>query len=313
MAKKDLEHEKIKVSIRKIQDVRQRVIDCLRPFIGGTITGDMFDRAVAALSFSVPKSCLNITCSQDMLSKFTRQPITSKDVRMMSARIAGNLDFIMQGNPLYDNDWKSRSDWGLMQVFGVEKAVRTFKDGNSQAGAWMDIDIHSGPASGHKIKKFWSNDMFSFARYRLGFSYPITSPTSRAVCSYPFLDESYVFGLYFLGYFDHLALRGDRPEYTKFVCTDYLVEANRKLLRKRLRAIHNDGDFKCPMNMPSSTHCHKCPAGVDRCEAAVKRKSYISGDCKKCGKLSWIDPDKPDSCIICVYSLSLHVIHKSKD
>ena len=310
MSKKDLEHEKIKVSIKKIQDIRSRVSDSLRPFVGSVISSDMFDRATAALSFSVPKSCINITCSQDMLSKFTRQPLLAKDLKLISARIAGNIDFILEGNPIYENEWRSRTDWGLVRIFGVEKAVRTFKDGNSQTGAWLDLDIHSGPASGYRIKKFWSNDMFNYARYRLGFTPPIRSTTSKAVSSYPFMDEEFVFGLYFLGYFDHLEIKGDKPEYTKFLCIDYLVNINRKLLRKRLRSLHKEKDFSCPMAIPNSVGCHKCPAGTDKCEAAVRRKSYITGDCKKCGKFSWINPDKPDSCISCGLSLSLHLINK---
>ena len=313
MRKKDIEHEKIKVSVRKIQDLRKRVYDCLRPFVGSTLCGPVFDRATYALSFCVPKSCISITCSQDMLLKFTRQPITAKDVRTIAARVAGNFEHVMSGTPMYDNDWRSRSGWGLVQIFGIEKAIRTFKDGGTQSGAWLDLEVHSGPASGYKLKKFWSSDMFNFAKYRMGFSYPTSNPTSRAICGYPFLDESYVFGLYFLGYFDHMELKGDKPEYTKFLCTDYLVDLNRKLLRKRLRSLYTKEDFKCPMSVAVSTPCHKCPSGVDVCEAAVRRKSYISGDCKSCGQLSWIDPDKSASCINCSSSLSLHVITGPKE
>lgn len=313
MSKKDFEHEEVKVSISKIQDIRKRVFDSLSPYAGSMLSGNTFDRATQALAFSVPKSCINLTCSQDMLVKFTRTPITNKDIRTIASRIAGNIDHIMSGSPIYDNDWRSRSDWGLMQIVGVDKAVRTFKDGTSQRGAWLDLDIHTGPASGIRIKKFWSSDMFNYARYRIGFSRPVSSPTSRAVCSYPFIDESYVFGLYFLGYFDHLSLRSDKPDYTRFLCTDYLENINRSLLKKRFRSIHPSKDFVCPMGMAKHVQCHRCPAGADQCEAAVKRKSYISDECKKCKELSWIDPDKSGYCINCCTSLSLDLIQASKD
>lgn len=305
MSKKDLEHEKIKVSISKIQNVKQRIINSLRPFVGSVISGNDFDRATAALSFSVPKSCIAMNCSQDMLVKYLRQPFMPKDLRILATRISGNIDFIMQGNPIYDNDWRSRSDWGLMQIVGVEKAKRVFKDGTSQIGSWLDLDIHTGPASGNRIKKFWSGDMFNYAKFRIGFSHP---SSGSGTCSYPFIDEQYVFNLYFLGYFDHLNLR-DKPDYSKFACTDYLVSINRSLLRKRFRALHSDkNNFKCVRGLHSSVMCHRCPSGLDECEAAVKRKTYTSDECKKCGKLSWFDPDKADYCITCQTSLSLHLI-----
>lgn len=305
MSKKDLEHEKIKISISKIQNVRQRIIDSLRPFVGSTIPSGDFDRATAALSFCVPKSCIAMSCSQDMLVKYLRQPFTPKDLRTLATRISGNMDFVMQGNPIYDNDWRSRSDWGLIQIVGVEKAKRVFKDGTSQAGAWMDLDIHTGPASGNKIKKFWSNGMISYAKFRMGFSRP---STGAAVCSYPFVDELYMFNLYFLGYFAHLSVK-DKPDYTKFVCTDYLASINRDLLKKRFRSIHaSKNDFICPRGLHNSVMCHRCPSGLDECEAAVKRKTYTSAECKKCGELSWFDPDKPDYCINCQTSLNLHLI-----
>ena len=295
MFEKDSEDAKIKVSISKIQNIRKRVSDSLRPFVGATLSGNNFDRATAALSFSIPKSCIAMNCSQDMLSKYIRQEFTPKDLRLLSAKIAGNLDTILSGTPLYENEWRSRSDWGLVQIFGVEKATRSFKDGTVQHGAWMDLDIHSGPASGIRIKKFWSNEMFNFAKFRIGFSYP---SSGKGSCSYPFLDESYMFNLYFMGFFDHLKVR-DKPDYTKFACTDYLESINRELLRKRFRNIHPSKDFSCPKNLPNGVMCYKCPAGLNECEAAVKRRSFTSDECKKCKTLSWIDPDRPDECINC--------------
>lgn len=313
MSKKDFKHEEVKISIFKIQDVRKRVSDSLNPFSGNVLADNNFDRATNALAFCIPKSCINLTCAQDLLIKYVRQPLTAKDIKTIATRIAGNFDYVMSGNPIYDNDWRSRSDWGLIQIIGVERAIRTFKDGTTQRGAWLDLDIHSGPASGIRIKKFWSTDMFNFARYRMGFSRPVSSPTSRAVSSYPFLDESYMFGLYFFGYFDHLSVKGDKPDYTKFFCSDYLVNQNRSLLKKRFRNIHPSDNFTCPLSMPKSLHCHRCPAGADQCEAAVKRKSYISGECKKCNQLEWMDADKSGYCINCAASLSLDLIKSNND
>ncbi len=313
MSKKDLKHEEVKVSIRQIQDVRKRVFDSLRPFANTTFSGSTLDRATQALAFSVPKSCLSLSCSQDMLVKYSRQPITIKDIKTLACRIAGNLEHVMAGCPIYDNDWRSRSGWGLVQIIGVDKGVRVFKDNTSQRGAWLDLEVHTGPASGNKIRKFWSSDMIGFARYRIGFSRPVSSPTSRAVCSYPFLDESYLFNLYFLGMFDHLALSGDKPDYTKFMCTPYLENINRELLKKRFRAVHPSTGFTCPMGMAKSVQCHRCPSGADQCEAAVKAKSYVSDECKKCKELAWLDPDKSGYCINCCTSLSLDLIKASKD
>lgn len=230
-----------------------------------------------------------------------RQPMTIKDVELIAAKIAGKIDNIMQGVPVSDMDWRIVSDWGVIKILEVEKATRSFKDGTVQRGAWMGLEVLSGPASSYKYRKFWSKDMIGYAKYRIGFSYGDNNN------KYPYMDESTFTNLYFLGFFNHLQAK-DRPDYCEFLCNDYIVSKNRELLRKRYRSIHKVDDFSCPRGYPVTVNCHRCPAGLDECEAATHLCTYQEKECKVCGKLSWVDPAKPERCIDCAAKASLNLI-----
>ena len=301
MFSRRLSDEKVKVSSSKILNTRKRVVDALTPFCGGILTSDSISSASAALSFCIPKACIDFAFSQDMLLRFLRQPMGVRDVQTIAAKIAGNMPLLMQGVQVKDTDWIIRSDWGLIKILSVEKAVRVFKDGNKQRGIWVDLDVMSGPASSMLYRRFWSSDMCNYAKYRIGFG------RSEDNNKYPYLDESNFTSLYFLGYFDHLAAR-DKPDYTEFLCNDYVVSKNREVLRKRYRSIHRNEEFRCPREYPVTVNCHRCPAGLDECEAATHLHTYQEKHCDGCNKTSWVDPGKPGKCVDCVINMSLNLI-----
>ena len=127
-----LEDEKVKVSIPKIYNTRKRVFDALAPFCGSVLTSASINSAASALSFCMPKACIDFAFSQDILMRHLRQPMTLKDAELVAAKVAGKIDRIMQGLSVSDLDWRITSDWGVIKILGVEKAVRAFKDGNVQ-------------------------------------------------------------------------------------------------------------------------------------------------------------------------------------
>ncbi len=301
MATRKLEDEKVKVSFSKIQNTHRRIVDALSPYSGSTLTSDTINSATVAMAFSLPKTCIEFVIAQGMLLKYLRQPITLKDINGIADRISGNLDALMVGTPVGDSDWRIRSDWGLIQILEAERASRTFKDGTSQNGAWLELQVITGPACTIRYRKFWSSDMLSYGTYRMGFTR--NGEKSR----YPLLDVAQMTNLYFLGFFDHLAIK-DRADYTKFLCTEYLQSKNRELLRKRLRAIHRDEEFKCPRGFPLNVNCHRCPVGLDECEAAIHPRTYVESECPVCKRASWMDPGKPDKCIECRAASVLRVV-----
>lgn len=296
-----LEDEKVKISIPKIYNTRKRVFDALAPFCGNVLTDTSINTAASALSFCMPKACIDFAFSQDLLMRHLRQPMTLRDAEAAAAKIAGKIDKIMQGVPVSDMDWRTISEWGAIKILGVEKAVRSFKDGTVQKGAWMDLEVLSGPASAYRYRKFWSKDMINYAKYRIGFSYGDTNN------KYPYMDESTFTNLYFLGFFNHLSAK-DRPDYSEFLCNDYIESKNRELLRKRYRAIHRNNDFQCPRSYPVTVNCHRCPAGLGECEAATHLCTYEEKECKVCGHVAWVDPSRPDKCIDCAAKASLNLI-----
>lgn len=301
MTSRKLKDEKVKVSVSKILNTRKRVTDALYGFCGSILSGDSLSGATSALAFCIPKSCIDFHWVQNQLLTFIRKPLLHHHVDAIASKLAGNLDLILAGELVGDSDWRIRSGWGLIKILNVEKAIRTFKDGNSQRGAWMSLEVMSGPASSFKYKKFWSSDMFNYAKFRIGFSYPGDG------CKYPYAEESNLTNFYFLGMFDHLSLR-DSPDYSDFLCTDYIESKNRELLRKRLRNIHVNADFQCPRGYPRHVNCHKCPAGLNECEAATHATTYVEDDCKHCKRPSWFNPDNMDKCVDCVISSNLKLI-----
>jgi hypothetical protein len=296
-----LEDEKVKVSIPKIYNTRKRVFDALAPFCGSVLTSASINSAASALSFCMPKACIDFAFSQDILMRHLRQPMTLKDAELVAAKIAGKIDRIMQGLSVSDLDWRIASDWGVIKILGVEKAVRAFKDGNIQKGAWLDLEVLSGPASAYRYRKFWSTDMINYAKFRIGFSYGDNNN------KYPYMDEATFTNLYFLGFFNHLSTK-DRPDYAEFLCNDYIVSKNRELLRKRYRAIHKNNNFECPKNYPASVNCHRCPIGLSECEAATHLCTYEEKECKVCRQIAWIDPLRPEKCIDCAAKTALNLV-----
>lgn len=301
MATRKIEDEKVKVSFSKIQNTNKRIVDALSPYNGSILTSDTINSATVSMAFSLPKTCIEFVLAQGMLLKFLRQPITMRDIQGIADRIAGNLDELIAGVPVGDSDWRIRSGWGLVRIIEAERSTRTFKDGTTQNGAWLELDVITGPACTIKYKKFWSYDMLHYGAYKMGFTK--NGEKSR----YPLLDVSHFANLHFLGFFDHLAIK-DRADYTKFLCTDYLQSKNRELMRKRLRAIHRDGKFTCPKGFPLNVNCHRCPVGLDECEAAIHQRTYIELECSTCKRQAWTDPGKPDKCIECRAATNLKVV-----
>lgn len=301
MTTRKMEDEKVKVSFSKIQNTNKRIVDALSPYNGSVLTSDTINSATVSMAFSLPKTCIEFVLAQGMLLKFLRQPITMRDIQGIADRISGNLDELIAGVPVGDSDWRIRSGWGLVRIIEAERATRTFKDGTTQNGAWLELDVITGPACTIKYRKFWSYDMLHYGAYKMGFTK--NGEKSR----YPLLDVSHFANLHFLGFFDHLAIK-DRADYTKFLCTDYLQAKNRELMRKRLRAIHRDGKFTCPKGFPLNVNCHRCPVGLDECEAAIHQRTYIELDCPVCKRQAWTDPGKPDKCIECRAAAGLKVV-----
>lgn len=301
MSFRKLEDEKVKVSIPKIYNTRKRVFDALTPFCGSLLTSDSINTAAYALSFCMPKGCIDFAFSQNTLMRHLRQPMTIKDAELIAAKIAGKIDSIMQGFIVSDLDWRIASGWGVIKILSVDKAIRTFKDGNAQKGAWLDLEVLSGPASAYRYRKFWTTDMINYAKYRIGFSYGDSNN------KYPFMDESTFTNLYFLGFFNHLSIK-DRPDYAEFLCNHYVVAKNRELLRKRYRAIHKNNDFQCPKSYPTSVNCHRCPVGLNECEASTHLYTYQEKECKVCLQIAWVDPLNSEKCIDCTAKIALNLI-----
>ena len=58
MINAEVDDDKVRVSISKINDCRDRVILALTPYIGNTIEGDLFDRASASLGLCFSKKSI---------------------------------------------------------------------------------------------------------------------------------------------------------------------------------------------------------------------------------------------------------------
>lgn len=112
MTSRKLTDEKVKVSVSKILNTRKRVTDALYGFCGNILSSDSLDGATSALAFCIPKSCIDFHWVQNQLLTFVRKPILHHHVDAIASKLAGNLDLILAGETVGDNEWRIRSGWG---------------------------------------------------------------------------------------------------------------------------------------------------------------------------------------------------------
>lgn len=298
-----LDDDKVKVSISKINDCRNRVVLALTPYIGSALEGSLFDRAAASLGLCLSKRAISVLCVKNMLIPYVREKMTSDSVQVLAKKIAGNMELVLDGVSVTSLDFKSRSGWGLIRIGDIEVCSRTSKSGSVHSGAYLNLEVISGPCSSVRYRKFWPKDMINYSRYRMGFAPPTKKDSGR----YPYSSEHGLFNLHFMGLFDHTHPSYDgSPDYTRFLCTPYLVSKNRDVIKKRLRSIHRG--FTCPKGYAASASCSVCPVGMDACVAATHSTSYVAGTCPKCKTLSWMDTVDSAYCVNCKMSLSLQVV-----
>ena len=299
----EVDDDKVRVSISKINDCRERVILALTPYIGNTIEGDLFDRAAASLGLCFSKKSISVLCVKNMLIPYVREKLTLEKAQVLAKKIAGNMDLVLSGVSVTSMDLTSRSGWGLVRIGDVEVCSRTSKNGSVHNGAYLNVEVLSGPCSSVRYRKFWSKDMINYAKYRMGFS----PPTKRDSGKYPYSSEYGLFNLHFMGFFDHTCPAYDGGvDYTKFLCTPYLIAKNKTIIKKRLRNMHRE--FTCPKGYDASASCSICPVGLNECPAATHSYSYVPGVCPKCKMKSWMDAEDSAYCVNCRISLSLQVV-----
>lgn len=194
--------------------------------------------------------------------------------------LAVNATRLRRG-PVYA--WRVRPDpdWCVVEVRDV---LRTRREGTLPSLS-VTLAVLSGIAVGEVLRQRWSVAFAHVLARRLGFSSPRRD--------FPLHDVTELSGMRF---FVRL-IPGERrePIVEQLRVTSTQRARNRRTLRLRSRK-----DFVCPLRLPSSIRCYRCPAGRDRCPAATRPTTLQKKDCARCGRRSWVDPrTKAGLCLRC--------------
>lgn len=207
------------------------------------------------------------------LLPFQGEVLDEKLAMTLAWRLAGNIHRLSENLLLRPWTAQQEDEWMAFQVLEVQPGERTRRGGSTETAAWLELKTLAGSHCTRTSNHWWTLPYCRFVAARLGFD------RSRRP-KYPYVDLRQLAGLRFWGYVEarpfEPVIRISQIEVPASLRTD-----NRRLIKSRAR----DGsvDFTCPEGYPSSSPCHTCPAGIDRCPVAVHRRTYLFAPCRNCG------------------------------
>jgi hypothetical protein len=143
-------------------------------------------------------------------------------------RVAGNIQRLKDGLPVYSWSTQESEEWTILQVL---RAVRNRNPRTDEVGITYDYRVLLGSPCPLVISRWWSQPQCSIAARALGFS--------AAWNKYPYTTGEQLVGLRLAVYLDPQYSR-DKPGFKEIAPTNHCLQWNRDILRLRLR--HED----CP-------------------------------------------------------------------
>lgn len=289
------------VSVGRVLDRRDKLADILVGFDGRRPAGDEFHGLVRALVGGLPTGCREQAVSASA-GHLAGQPVTVPAAVALAWRLAANVDRLKQGRPVTPRAWESEPHWAVLQALAVRPVVLYPEDkARRQRGAYMRFQALTGLAAGIAFRRFWSIDLIRYFATAAGFPKPWKENA--------FDDERQLAGFRLVAYLEPERARDGQPGFKHLAVPPAFERWNRGVIAARVREKN-----PCPRRLPLEVACHTCPAGQDECHAACHPVTYRPGECPRCQKRAYFDPDpeafNADVCVGCGRKIDLAVMRR---
>lgn len=259
-------------------------------FAGQLMVGVDFHHFVQRCLDHLPVAHPDLEALIESLTDIVGQRLDEDKLRVVTARLAGNLDGLRAGRTAPPWAAQRSLEWAPLRL----DAVRGQRNRAGEPGVEIECTVLAGPACPLKSRRWWSLRMCRYAARFFGFSRRASS-RARHPAKYPYTDPRQLVGLRFYGLLDP-ALSRNQPGFHEIRFPGSVQEHNRRLLKMRFRV---DPGYDCPEGFSRLQPCHACPIGYTRCAAATHRDDWISSWCDNCGKDSYRLASHPEACLAC--------------
>jgi hypothetical protein len=270
----------------------------LTGFLGHKIVGPTFHAFVDKLQQTLPDKILRITVQKSVQS-LLKQELTEDLLLNTCWRLAGNLDKLLNQQPVDAWVRQKEFEWALVQVCDVFTSKKI-----NQLMHTFTFQSQSGSIVPLKLTQNWSLKKTNYlALYRnnkhLGFGFRRSDINNRGEqrSNSLYHDVRQFYGLRCFLLLDPKRSQAD-PVAVEVGHTSATMTHNKQLISARDRL-----QSKCLRGFPDTVECFQCPYGTDNCVLATHKLTYRKAVCPKCAKLWFLDPaelDFPGLCINCV-------------
>lgn len=268
-----------KFSRKQIFSRRTQLFEILRGHVDQSIVGstiyEITDNLCAALPPTVSRNAVFQT-----IRLMAGTQLTNKVAAKLAWRLAGNVDTLIDGEPVVP--WTRQTQDEIVPIC-VEKVVPMKR--KDKHGFLFHCRALAGTPCAEVFTQFFSANSCRAISRIVGFSTNSWGPYQYAGIGVHFVN---------LMFFAHVeaARSRDKPVFHRVSITSSMLTANKALLEVRCRA------KPCPQNF--SHPCGNCFVGYNECPYAVHPKTYIEQHCRTCNAVSFFDPDNPSTmCINC--------------
>jgi hypothetical protein len=265
---------KKRFSLTRVFKQRDKLFQAIRPYIARPIRGNTLTDLVTDIYRVLPNYV-----SHDAVFESSRYLIGDGLHRKVAAefvwRLSGNIDKLINGQPVLPWTRQSENEWVPVLVLRVDPAIR-----RERPGHLFHFRVLAGTSCPMLFSQFMSRASCAGISHIVGFSRNI-----------PYVNSAYFTGLRFWVHIDAERSR-DNLFFYEVDCTPSMKAHNRKILEIRLRVA------PCPNSYQHD--CINCTVGYDTCIAAIFAKQLTAKLCAECNQQSYFDLTRSEAmCVTC--------------
>ncbi|TMJ00934.1 MAG: hypothetical protein E6G97_18550 [Alphaproteobacteria bacterium] len=279
-------------SVKKVLAIRDKLVsEWLTVADGHAMVGDVFLDLVAVAKEVLPGGPFTDVLRRSMVDLLGRTA-DKQTFRAVAWRLAGNHERLARGVAALPWRGQRHREWCPSRCVLVEATRKTDR---RKEGAVLTWEVLAGTPAGRKVGRYFSLAALAHSRREWGFAKrrvrPENHPPEKPFLTYERPEQ--LFGLRVLLLFEPLTSTLESPVPAAIKGTQSLLKFNRPLLAMRARY-----GFVCPEGF--SHPCHVCPRGLDACPVACRLRSCDRRICPQCSRESWVAPDRPQACLVCL-------------
>jgi hypothetical protein len=250
------------------------VLDAFRDQpVTGNIIYEVADRLLSALPPVVSRNAVF-----ESIRVLAGTTLSHKAAAMLAWRLAGNLDKLVDGEPVLP--W-TRQLYDEIVPVCVERVIPAKR--RDKSGFIFSCRALAGSPCTELFPQFFSTNSCRAISRLVGFSTNSWGPYQYAGIGMHFVN---------LMFFAHIEAERSRekPYFRQVSVTSSMLKHNKGLLAVRCRTA------PCPEGFQHA--CTNCFVGYNECPFAVHAKTYVESHCHNCDTVAFFDPESPG--VMCV-------------